>query len=171
MIKRIVGVMNVTLQARGWSPLALCGLPLCYSKNRAVSPYFLLSELVPGHSGDYTIDGAIGVIDQEFEKLWAQNDERQPRSPGFGVILSILNLPELHLKRHLTINAQLEVQIDSFCAAVGDRLARMPHDESGLVSALESGELCGFPLKAFAGYAYRSKFTAFWEFVGGLQKP
>jgi len=162
---RIVRAMNFALKTEGWSPLALCGLPLCYSKNLAVTPYFLCSDISLRSSGKYAISGSIGVIDQEFEQLWVQKEARQPKLPGFGVILDILNLRELQQRRHVTVDDQLEAQVDDFCAAVVDCLAGMPHDERQLISALEKNELCDLPLKAFSGYAYRSKFTAFWEFV------
>lgn len=166
---RIVRAMNATMRAQGWPLLALCELPLCYSKDLAVTPYFLCSEISPRPDGKYAISGSIGVIHQEFEKLWLQNVDRQPKMSGFGVVLDILNLRELRQGRYVSIGAQLEAQVDDFCAAVVGHLAGMPHDERELISALERNELCGFPLKSFSGYAYRSKFTAFWEFVSQLQ--
>lgn len=166
---RIVRAMNSMMRAHGWSLLALCELPLCYSKNLAVTPYFLCSEISLQPDGKYAITGSIGVIHQEFEKLWVQKAERQPKSPGFGVILDLLNLRELRQKRYVAAGAELEAQVNEFCTVVVDYLARMPHDERGLISAFENNELCGLPLKAFSGYAYRSKFTAFWEFVSQLR--
>ena len=167
--QRIARIIDATLETRGWSPLALCGLPVCYSKDLAVAPYFCCSDVLPGAAGECTIEGVIGVIDQEFEKQWMQNEGRQPKLPGFGVVLNILNIPELQQRRRVTLGAELEARIEGFCVPLVDRLARMPHDERELVSALERDELCGFPLKAFSGYAYRSKFAAFWEFVGRLR--
>ncbi len=165
---RIVRAMNSTLQANGWSPLALCGLPVCYSRSLTVTPYFFCSDVSLKPSGVYAIEGAIGIIDQAFEALWVRNEDRQPKSPGFGVLLNILNIPQLREKRHITTDTQLESDVDDFCLVMANLLATMPHDEQQLIAAQGRDELCGFPLKAFSGYAYRTKFAAFIEFLREL---
>ena len=167
---RIIRAMNTALKAQGWLPLSLCGLPICYAKNLPVTPYFFRSDVSIGPSGGYAIEGAIGIIDQEFEALWARDEGRAPKSPGFGVLLNILNVPKLQRRRHVSIDTQLEARVEDFCGTLAGVLATMPHDERGLLAALEKEQLGGFQLKAFSGYAYRSKFNAFWEFAHRLRK-
>ena len=167
---RIIRAMNAAMRAQGWPSLSLCDLPLCYAKNTPVTPYFLCSEVPLRPYGKYTIDGAIGVIHQGFETLWMQNPDRKPVQPGFAVLLNVLNVPDLHDKRLIPPDGPVEASVDSFCVAVANLLNRMPHDERELVAAHEKDELCGFRLNAFSGYAYRTKFHAFREFVAGISK-
>jgi hypothetical protein len=167
---RIVVLLNATMKARGWPTISLCGLPLSYARDMTVTPYFSCSSIAPKPYGKYTIEGAVGVIHQGFEANWMKKGDRKPREPGFAVVLDVLNLPALRKKRHISPDSQLEVDVESFCSAVADVLDRMPHDERELVAAHEKNELYGLPWSAFSGYAYRTKFQAFQEFISRAAK-
>jgi hypothetical protein len=93
-----------------------------------------------------------------------------PRTPGFGVILNLLNFSDLRKTHLVAPDDQLETSVRGFCARVIGILDSMPHNERDLVLAREKDDLCGFHFRAFSGYSYRTKFTAFEEFVSRIPK-
>jgi hypothetical protein len=167
---RIVVLLNAALTVRGWPAIRLCGLPLAYAKDRVVTPYFSCSSIPLKPYGKYTVEGVVGVIHQGFEANWVTNKNRSPQQPGFAAMHNILNLPHVGAKRYISTDSQLEVNVESFCSALTDVLDRMPQNEQELVAAFGKGEMGGIPWDAFSGYAYRTKFQAFQEFVGCIAK-
>jgi hypothetical protein len=125
---RIVRTMNASMRAQGWPLLTLCGLPLSYAKSTIVTPYFCCSDISWKPYGKYAIEGVIGVVYPGFEVLWMENPERKPIQPGFGVILNILNIPELRERRYVA-QTQLEADVAGFCTSVVTMLNGMPQDE------------------------------------------
>lgn len=160
--------IQTQMGARGWSLLSLWGLPASYLRDAPVTPYFHCSSISLRPYGDYVIEGAMGVIHQGFESAWLRNEARAPTDPGLGVLLNIANFEDLREKRHIEPGGGSDSQVDQFCVAVVEILDSMPHDDHSLIAAYKSGLLAGAPLKAFAGYAYRSKFSAFEDYLGHL---
>jgi hypothetical protein len=111
----------------------------------------------------------IGLIHQEFEVRWSNNENRTPSGHGFGILLSILNVPELREKRYI-LEDNVEAGTRVFCAAVTDILGTMPTDETTLLAAHAKNELAGHRLDSFSGYAQRAKFFAFRDFIETLRE-
>lgn len=167
---QIVVSLNAGLMARGWPAMALHGLPMCYARDTTVTPYFVCSSITAKPYGKYTIDGAIGIIHQEFEVAWMKNKNRKPLQPGFAAVLDILNFSDLRDKRFISLDTSLETDVAKFAAAVADVLDSMPQDEQALIAAHDTNVLHGIAWSAFSGYAYRAKFEALQEFISGAAK-
>jgi len=163
--RHIVAALDDAMKARGWPAIELHGLPICYARNIAVTPYFRCSSLEPKAQGEYAIDGAFGIIHQEFEVALMKNRFRQPLEPGFAVILNLLNLPGLCKKRFIASESVLEKDVADFATAAATVLDGMPQTESDLKAAIEKDVLCGLEWNAFSGYSHRSKFRVLQEFL------
>lgn len=165
----IARTMNIALSSQRWSSVELCGLPPSYARDSLVTPYFHCSSIVLKPYGGYTVEGVLGVIHQGFEKLWMQNEDREVRVPGFGVVLNIVNIAELSEHHFIPSDGRVEANVGEFCAALCRNLEEMPSDEAALFFAIQRDLMLGRPWRDFSGYAYRQKFRAFIEFVGQLK--
>jgi len=96
------------------------------------------------------------------------NENRRPKEPGFAAVLDILNLPDLRAKRHISIDGQLEADVEGFCSVLTGVLDKMPQNEQELVAAYGKSDMGGIPWDTFSGYAYRTKFQAFQEFIASI---
>jgi hypothetical protein len=122
-------------------------------------------DVAAGAYGKYVIEGLIGVIHQEFEKVWLANPSREPQEQGFGMGLHLANFNELGPKMYIPCDDPTTDDIAMFCDAIVQILSDFPSDEMQLVNSLEKNNVHGFRFDAFAGYSYRSKFDAFVEFL------
>jgi hypothetical protein len=164
----VLEAIQVSMEAQGWPLQSLCGLVPSYAKDTLVTPYFYCTDVLRRPLASYLVDGVIGVVHQGFEKFWMENPAREPKEPGFGVLLHIANFRELGGKRYIPCDVPFAKEVDTFCAAVANILGQMPADEQQLIAAFEKDELYGFRVDAFAGYSHRKKFQAFKEFVKQL---
>ena len=154
--------------ARGWTPQSLGGEGPAYAKQTRVTPYFACSELALRPFRKYLVEGVIGVVDREFEKIWMADTAREPKQAGFGLLLHMANFPELQNKMYLPCEGAFQQEVDALCGAIASVLNNLPANEQQLIEAFGRGELHNIPLNAFSGYSHRKKFLAFVEFVGRL---
>lgn len=167
--RSIQTAIQSSMQDKGWFLKSVCGLPPAFVRDARVTPYFHCSQIRRTAKGNYAIQGVIGIIDTEFEKLWANRSASDALTVGFGVILDILNVKELSEKRWIEAEADASV-VDPFCSVMAEILEQMPKSEEELINALQEGRLYRFQLDQFAGFSYRKKFYAFKEFVTSLQR-
>lgn len=166
----IVQVIGLKMESLGWRLRRQPGLPPCYARDTRVTPFLSYVNLPRRESGNYLIEGVVGVIHQAFEELWMQNPNREPKEPGFGCSLYTANLREVQEKRYIPCDAPLEGPVSALCSALSAILERMPADEHQLIEAFERNDLLGFEVRAFSGYSHRPKFRAFEEFVRHLPR-
>ena len=157
------------MTAHGWPLQSLCGLPPAHARSTVVTPYFHCWSVAPRSFGSFAVEGAIGVIHQEFEREWMHDAQHEPRAPGFAAILHASNFSDLREKLYVPTTSDVGAEVEQLCTAVADILGSLPGNEAQLVAAFRKNELAGFPVDSFAGYAYRQKFAAFKRFVSHLR--
>jgi len=153
------------LASDGWMLQSLCNLPVSYCRPSTVTPYFFCSDIRTGFNCErYVMEGAVGVIHQEFEKVWSQQKTKNPRDrTPFCTAVHVENVRALHDTRMLR-SRKLTLDLGKFSQALIHLLARIPSDEHSLVEAFRLGSMAGIPINRF-GFNSQAKFRTFCEWV------
>jgi hypothetical protein len=160
----ILDQLTAAMMRRGWTLRSVEGLPKVYSKEMLVTPYYLNELPRLTSDGWYALGGAVGIIHQAFERIWAQKLSEPKRENEFAMHLLIANLRDLSTLSYIRAE-EAEAGISEFAAAICSFLERLPQSEADLVKAFQSPLFCGRPLEHFAGWSNRQKLKDLKNFV------
>jgi hypothetical protein len=170
--KAILDAIGACMNAHGWPPQKLPGSPVsAWARDTLVTPYFACFDVAPRPFGSYIVEGLIGVVHRGFEEAWLNDRSREPKSAGFAFGLHLANFRELNGKCYVPIDAPFTSEVDEFCQIVANILAKFPAGEQQLLDAFGTGELHGFPIRAFAVFSHRKKFDAMRLYMQGSTGP
>lgn len=159
-------LLDETMSARGWSSRTILDLPPIFAGDREVTSFFRCADIPCRAAGCFVIEGGIGVLHTGFEANWARDPMREPKIPGFAMLLHTANLSELDDVRYL--QTPDPVAVARYSDRIVSMLIAMPNTIDELRRMYREGRLANRPLQSFAGYSHRSKHAAFMVFLGTL---
>jgi len=156
------------LAAHGWRLQTLCGMPECCARDQLVTPFYVCSSVIARGGGVFHVEGAVGLIHQQFEEAWAARADRDPEEPGFGLIVLAANIDELRGYQMIDTARPLEQQTEALSRAIVQVLTEMPQNERELVAEFSDGKMFGLPVEFLSMPWFQMKCSSFKEFVEGL---